>query len=148
MSPTELSEANKAVVLKMWRALAEQDWETLKGCMHPEIHYQDVPTDDPGSVGPENCVKRLSIAFAHLDQQEQVTHHIAADGDVVFLDHTESWTFKTGETAAHTFATMHEMKEGLVYRWSDYWDVNKFVGQFPAWFVEEMMKSTAEDFSD
>jgi sugar phosphate isomerase/epimerase len=43
---------------------------------------------------------------------------------------------------------MHEIKDGLVYRWSDYWDMQKFVGQFPAWFLEEMMKSTAADFTD
>ena len=76
-------------------------------------------------------------------KQEQVTHHIVSEGEVVFLDHTETWTFKTGEVAAHTFATMHEIRDGLVYRWSDYWDMQKFVGQFPGWFLEEMMKSTA-----
>ena len=43
---------------------------------------------------------------------------------------------------------MHEMKDGKVYRWSDYWDVNKFISQFPEWFLEEMMKSTADDFTD
>ena len=83
-----------------------------------------------------------------LKKQEQVTHHIAAEGDVVFLDHTETWTFSSGETAAHTFASMHEVKDGLVYRWSDYWDMQKFVSQFPGWFLEEMMKSTAADFTD
>ena len=112
MSAPDKNQANKAVVEKMWRAMGEMDWETLKSCMHPDIHYQDVPTDDPGSTGPENCVKRLAIAFNHLSRQEQVTHHIAADGDVVFLDHTETWTFKSGEKASHTFATMHEMKDG------------------------------------
>ena len=144
----ESAETNREVVKTMWQAMGNMDWDTMKSCMHPDIHYQDIPTDDPGAVGPENCVKRLMIAFAHLQKQEQVTHHLVAEGDVVFLDHTETWTFKTGETAAHTFATMHEMKDGKVYRWSDYWDMNKFVGQFPAWFLEEMMKSTADDFSD
>jgi ketosteroid isomerase-like protein len=139
---------NKSTVEKMWRALSDMDWETMKACMHPEIHYQDVPSDDPGAHGPENCVKRLQIAFSHLSKQEQETHHIVAEGGVVFLDHTETWTFKSGETAAHTFASMHEIKDGLVYRWSDYWDMQKFVGQFPGWFLEEMMKASADDFSD
>ena len=143
-----MSQSNKAVVEKMWKALGQFDWETLKSCMHPEIHYRDMPSDDPGAHGPDNCIKRLSIAWDHLEKQDQTTHHIAADGDVVFLDHTEKWTFKTGETCEHTFATMHEMKDGLVYRWSDYWDLNKFVSQFPDWFLEEMAKSSAEDFTD
>lgn len=142
------SAENKATVERMWAALGRMDWDELKSCLHPDVHYQDVPTEDPGAVGRENVVKRLGVAFDHLTSQEQVTHHIAADGDVVFLDHTETWTFKTGEKVQHTFATMHEMKDGLVYRWSDYWDVQKFVGQFPASFLEEMAKSSAADFSD
>lgn len=140
------NEANKATVEKMWLALSQMDWETLKECLHPEIHYQDVPTDDPGAYGPENVVKRLRIAFDHLSKQEQVLHHIASDGDVVFLDHTETWIFKTGEKVQHTFATLHEMKDGKIARWSDYWDVQKFVSQFPASFLAEMAKASADDF--
>ena len=140
------SEANKQTVEKMWKALAAFDWDTLKSCLHPEVHYQDVPTEDDGAIGPENVVRRLSVAWDHLEKQEQTTHHIAADGDVVFLDHTEKWTFKSGETVEHTFATMHEMKDGLIYKWSDYWDVQKFVGQFPEWFLAEMAKSQGADF--
>lgn len=147
MTDTGLSERNKDTVKEMWRALSDMDWDSMKKCMHPDIHYEDIPTDDPGAHGPDNCIKRLAIAFDHLQKQEQVTHHLVAEGDVVFLDHTETWTFKTGEVASHTFATMHEMKDGKVYRWSDYWDVGKFAGQFPAWFVEEMMKSSSDDFS-
>jgi limonene-1,2-epoxide hydrolase len=48
--------------------------------------------------------------------------------------------------ASHTFVSMHEIRDGLIYRWSDYWDMQKFVGQFPAWFLEEMMKASADDF--
>ena len=73
---------------------------------------------------------------------------MVCDRDVVFLDHTEGWTFKSGETAAHTFATLHEMKDGKIAKWSDYWDVSNFVGQFPQWFLEEMAKSSQADFSD
>ena len=136
-------DSNKEIVATMWRALGEMDWESMKSCMHPQIHYRDVPSDDPGAHGPENCVKRLQIAFSHLQKQEQFTHHIIAEGDVVFLDHTETWTFKSGEIASHTFATMHEIKDGLVYRWSDYWDMQKFVGQFPGWFLESGAGSEA-----
>ena len=54
---------NKATVERMWRALSEMDWETMKSCMHPDIFYQDVPTDDPGAHGPDNTIKRLGTAF-------------------------------------------------------------------------------------
>ena len=143
-----MSADNKVVVESLWKALGQFDWDTLKSCLHPEVHYRDAPSDDPGAHGPENCVKRLSIAWDHLQRQDQVTHRIAAEGDIVFLEHTEKWLFNSGESAEHTFVTVHEIRDGLVYRWTDYWDMNKFVGQFPDWFLAEMAKRSAEDFSD
>jgi ketosteroid isomerase-like protein len=132
----------------MWRALSDMDWDTLKSCLHPDVHYEDVPTEDPGAHGPENVVKRLAIAFDHLVDHQHTTHHLVCEGNVAFLDHTEVWTFKTGEKATNTFATLHEMKDGKVVKWSDYWDVSGFVAQFPQWFLEEMARHTAETFSD
>ncbi len=141
-------EANRKTVEKMWEALSAMDWETLKSCLSDDIHYEDVPTEDPGARGPENVVKRLGIAFGQLVDHQHTIHHLVCEGDVVFLDHTEVWTFKTGEKATNQFATLHEMKDGKVAKWSDYWDVSSFVGQFPQWFLEEMAKHAAGDFSD
>ena len=148
MSDQTQSEQNKATVQKMWTALSQFDFDTLMSCLHPEVHYEDVPTEDPGARDPENVVKRLRIAFDHLSDHKHIQHHMVCENDVVFLDHTEEWTFKSGEKVSHQFATLHEMRDGKISRWSDYWDVSSFVGQFPAWFLEEMAKSSAADFSD
>ena len=139
-------EENRATVERMWSALSASDWDTLKSCLHPDIHYRDIPTPDPGAHGPENVVKRLAIAFDQIVGHEHTIHHLVCEGDTVLLDHTEVWTFKTGEKATNPFATLHEMKDGKIILWSDYWDVNNFVSQFPAWFIEHMAKHTAEDF--
>jgi len=142
MANDTLTQDNKATVEKMWTALSQFDFNALKSCLHP-----DVPTEDSGANGPDNVVKRLSVAWDHLSEQVQTTHRIAADGDTVFLDHTEKWVFKSGEVVEHRFATMHELKDGKIIKWSDFWDVNNFVGQFPPWFLEEMAKRHGEDFS-
>ncbi len=139
-------EANRETVERMWNALTAFDWETLKSCLSEDVHYEDVPTEDPGARGRENVVKRLGIAFNHLIDHQHTIHHLVCEGDVVFLDHTEVWTFKTGEKATNQFATLHEMKDGKVAKWSDYWDVSGFVSQFPSWFLEEMAKSRQADF--
>jgi len=39
------------------------------------------------------------------------------------------------------------MKDGRIARWSDYWDVGGFVGQFPQWFLEEMGRRSADEFA-
>ncbi len=141
-------EANRETVEKMWNALTAFDWETLKSCLADDVHYEDVPTEDPGAHGPENVVKRLAIAFDQLVDHQHTIHHLVCEGDVVFLDHTEVWTFKTGEKATNQFATLHEMKDGKVAKWSDYWDVSGFVGQFPKWFLEDMAKHSQSDFTE
>ena len=71
-------DTHKATVLRMWKALAAFDFPTLESCLHPEVHYEDIPTDDPGARGPKNVTKRLSIAWNRHAKQEQITHHIAA----------------------------------------------------------------------
>ncbi len=141
-------ETNRKTVETMWEALSAFDWETLKSCLSENVHYEDVPTEDPGARGRENVVKRLRIAFDHLSDHRHTIHHLVCEGDVVFLDHTEVWTFKTGETATNQFATMHEMKDGKISKWSDYWDVSGFVGQFPQSFLEVMATHTEADFAD
>ena len=78
MSNDDRSVQNKATVEKMWTALSEFDFDTLKSCLHPEVHYEDVPTEDAGAIGPENVVARLSVAWDHIDKQIQTTHRIAA----------------------------------------------------------------------
>ena len=141
-------ETNKETVRALWGALTAMDWETMKRCLSDDVHYEDVPTEDPGARGPENVVKRLAIAFDHLSDHHHTIHHLICEGDVVFLDHTEVWTFKTGEKATNQFATLHEMKDGKISKWSDYWDVSGFVGQFPESFLKEMAKGSAADFTD
>ena len=60
------NEQHRAVVTRMWDALSAMDWETLKSCLTEDVHYEDVPTEDPGARDPENVVRRLRIAFDHL----------------------------------------------------------------------------------
>ena len=153
-------DVNRKTVETMWEALSAFDWATVKSCGGTIFwraqagHAEEVARghrallEDPGARGPENVVKRLAIAFDQLVDHRHTIHHLVCEGDVVFLDHTEVWTFKTGEKATNQFATLHEMRDGKIARWSDYWDVAGFVGQFPPWFLEEMARHSAADFSD
>jgi ketosteroid isomerase-like protein len=141
-------EENKQTIEKMWKALSAQDWETLKSCLASDVHYEDVPTEDPGATGPENVVKRLRIAFDQLSDHEHTVHQVVCEGDRAFIDHTEVWTFKTGEKATNRFATYHELRDGSISKWSDFWDVAGFVAQFPQWFLEEMAAHNESEFAD
>ena len=141
-------EANRKNIETMWNALSAKDWETLKSCLTDDVFYEDVPTEDPGARGPENVVVRLRIAFDHLIDHQHTIHHLVVEGDRAMLDHTEVWTFKTGEKATNHFATLHHLRDGKICRWSDFWDVSGFVGQFPQWFLEEMARHHEGEFTD
>ena len=140
-------DTNRKTVETMWSALSAMDWDTLKSCLSDDVHYEDVPTEDPGARGPDNVVIRLKIAFDHLTNHEHTIHALVVEGDTAMLDHTEVWTFETGETATNHFATVHHLKDGKIIRWSDFWDVSGFVGQFPAWFLEVMAKHHESEFT-
>ena len=43
---------------------------------------------------------------------------------------------------------MHVLKDGKIIKWSDFWDVNNFVGQFSPWFLEGMAKMHGADFTN
>ena len=59
-------EANKKAVHTLWNALTEMDWETMKSCLTDDVHYEDVPTEDPGIIGGprslELCTQRVDKA--------------------------------------------------------------------------------------
>ena len=42
---------------------------------------------------------------------------------------------------------MHELQDGKIIKWSDFWDVNNFVGQFPESFLKIMAESQGADFT-
>ena len=72
--------ANKAIVEKMWQALGEMDWDGMKACMHPEIFYEDVPSDDPGAHGlPRIYNLRIDLRDGTLSSDDVVIEMAASN---------------------------------------------------------------------
>ena len=46
-----------------------------------------------------------------------------AGDDVVLTEHIEIWDWPTGETMALPVASVHEIGDGTITRWTDYWDM-------------------------
>jgi limonene-1,2-epoxide hydrolase len=64
----------------------------------------------------------------------------------VIVEHTEVWHFHTGEVMRNPFVTVHEVKDGKISLWRDYWDVTTMMNSVPKWWVEQIMKRRAEEF--
>lgn len=106
----------------MWRALEAHDWESLKSYLAPDCLYVDMPLPAAGARGPEDIVKRLRLLFDRLARYEHHGGRMVADGVDVMYEHSETWYFPTGEQGTLRFATVHQVVDGKITVWKDYWD--------------------------
>ena len=137
--------ANKQVVERYWDALARRDWEGMKALLAPDAHYTDVGTPGPGGTGPDGVVNRVKIGLEPLEGYEHLPGTIMiAEGDVVMTEHTERWSFHTGEVIDHSFVSVTELRDGLVVRWHDYSNIPNITDNAPAWWLEHIMKAATQ----
>jgi len=142
-----LEQRNKRVVDALWQALYRKDWDEVASHMAEDGHYEDVPAPDPGATGPENVVKRLRIGLDAVARFEHDVHRVIAEGKSVVVEHTETWHFESGEKVVNHFVTIHELRDGKVTLWRDYWDLNTLMAQAPRWWIEQLARHSAADFS-
>jgi limonene-1,2-epoxide hydrolase len=65
----------------------------------------------------------------------------------VVVEHTETWHFESGEKVVNHFVTVHELRNGRITLWRDYWDLNTLMAQAPPWWIERLAKFSDQDFS-
>jgi limonene-1,2-epoxide hydrolase len=142
-----MSDANKAVVRRLWSTRYTRNWDALEQLFSADAFYEDVPTPDPGARGAKNIVTRLRIGLDPIERFEHHEHRIVAEGDSVVLEHTEVWHFHTGEVVRNPFVTIHEVADGRIKLWRDYWDLNTLMSSVPKWWIEHVAKFSEKDFA-
>ena len=138
---------NKQIVARMWECLYRKDFEGVASFIAEDGRYEDVPTPDAGAQGPANVVKRLRMGLDPVERFEHEIHRVVGEGDQVLIEHTETWHFETGEKIVNHFLTVHELRDGLVTLWRDYWDLGTLMSQAPAWWIERLAKFNEAEFS-
>ena len=140
-------EENKRLVKSLWETLYTKDWEALGAILHDEVFYEDVPAPDPRARGRANVIRRLRIGLEPIERFEHHFHRIVAEGQTVVLEHTEVWHFHTGEVVRNPFVTIHELADGRIKLWRDYWDLNTLMSGVPKWWLEHLAKFSEQDFA-
>jgi limonene-1,2-epoxide hydrolase len=129
-----------------WAALYERDWDAIASFFGPSSTYTDMATPpDDVAVGPDQIVKRLRLGLEPITGYDHDLILMAADGDVVVTEHTETWRWRTGESVTLPFVSVQEFDGDTITRWSDYWDLQTLLGSAPAWWIEHIMGGWAED---
>ena len=126
-------------VFGMWKALSNRDWETLKTFVSDDCIYVDMPVGPAAAArGPENIVKRLMIGLEPLAGYENHDGVLVSNGTDAIYEHSETWTFKTGESGVLRFVTVHKVVDGKITLWKDYWDMNGLTSFAPPTWLEEL----------
>jgi limonene-1,2-epoxide hydrolase len=136
--PTEVAQT----VLGMWKALSNRDWETLKTFLSDDCIYVDMPVGPIAAArGPEDIVKRLKIGLEPLAGYVNHDGVLVSNGVDTMYEHSETWTFKTGEQGVLSFVTVHKVEGGKITLWKDYWDMNGLTGFAPPTWLEDLAQA-------
>ena len=126
---------------EFWAALYERDWPRIRAFFGPESIYYDVPTGPSSAgVGPDSIEARLRLGLEGLVGYEH-SPGVVAEGDdgVVVTEHTEVWTWETGETVALPFVSVQRIVDGVIVLWKDYWDYETLRSAAPPDWEERLM---------
>ena len=119
------------VVLGLWQALSRRDWDAVKTFLAEDCLYVDMPVPALSARGPDDIVKRLKMGLEPLAGYENHDGVLVSNGPDALYEHSETWTFATGEQGVLRFVTVHKVVDGKVTVWKDYWDMNSLVAFAP-----------------
>lgn len=119
------------------------DWEAVAASFTSDAHYEDIPAPDAGARGPEAIVQRLRLGLDPIETHDHELHALVVDGNLVVTEHAETWGWRTGEAVRLPFVSVMELRDGLIERWSDYWDLQTLLGAAPQWWIEHITEQYA-----
>jgi ketosteroid isomerase-like protein len=132
---------NREVVARLWDDLYRRDFDAVGRAFHDDGEYTDVPSPaDDVARGPAEIAARLRLGLGPLEGIHHEVRLVVAEGDTVVTEHTEHWQWPTGERAALPFVSIHELRDGRIRRWWDYWDMQTLMGAAPGWWLEHIMQ--------
>lgn len=127
------------VVLGMWRALSNRDWAAMKPYLAEDCIYVDMPIGPAAAArGPEDIVKRLRVGLEPLADYVNHDGLMLSNGTDLMYEHSETWTWVTGESAVLQFVTVHRVRDGQITLWKDYWDFGALANHAPKDWMEQL----------
>jgi limonene-1,2-epoxide hydrolase len=126
-------------VLALWRVLAARDWNAIPALLSDDCIYFDVPLGPSMAArGGADIVKRLKVGLEPLTAYTNHDGVMVGEGENVLYEHSETWTFDTGEVAVLPFVTVHKVRDAKITIWKDYWDLASLQAQAPNDWMDRM----------
>ena len=129
-----MSSSPRETAAAFWAALYDRDWPRIRSFFGPDSIYYDVPTGPSSAgVGPDSIEARLRLGLEGLAAYEHAPGVVAeGEGGIVITEHTEHWTWETGEQVSLPFVSVQRIEDGVILLWKDYWDFQTLMDAAPA----------------
>ena len=132
----------ESAVYGLWQALSKRDWDAVQTLLSDDCIYVDMPLGPTAAArGPTDIVKRLKVGLESLADYVNHDGLLVADGVDAVYEHSETWTWESGETAVLPFVSVHKVIDGRVALWKDYWDMGTMTAQAPPTWLEDVMSA-------
>lgn len=108
------------IVQQFCAAFAVKDVDTIASLLADDVVYHNVGMEP--AVGKEAS---LAMIQGFLDMAEVMTfeiHRIAADGDSVLTERTDTFTINGAQAPIAVMGTF-DLRDGLIVAWRDYFDM-------------------------
>ena len=131
-------EENRLLLEGFWEDLYRLDLPAAASRFAPDGSYTDEGAmPDDVARGPEEIVKRLTLAFGKLSKLRDERRHLVAGENVVITEHVEYWYWPSGEELTLPIVSVHEIHNGQITRWHDYWNLALMLTSAPPeWMAE------------
>jgi limonene-1,2-epoxide hydrolase len=134
-----MTRSAEEAVRGLWRVLCERDYDGVADWVSEDCIYFDVPLGPAFAArGPAGIAARLRVGWGDLAAYENNDGLLLADGADVMYEHSETWTFATGEVLHLPFVSVHRVRDGRVTLWKDYWDYNALTSAAPSAWLESL----------
>jgi limonene-1,2-epoxide hydrolase len=124
------------VVLGMWKALSDRDWEGVTSFLSDDCLYVDMPMPSVSARGPENILAKLKIGLESLSSYVNHDGLLMSNGADVIYEHSETWGWSSGETVRLPFVSVHRVEDDKIVLWKDYSDFNTLTSAAPQSYLE------------
>ena len=118
-----------------FQKLEAMDWEGAGRLFTEDGVYCDEPMRELDGVGPAGVTAKLE-KIAGLDAFPMCVDTVVGDARRVTSRRTEEWHFKTGEVLKLPVVCIHEIEDGKIKRWHEFWNMPDFMAQLPKGWLE------------
>lgn len=123
--------ASISLVESFFETLGRMDFDGVGRFFADDGIYADEPLRTMDAVGPAAVTAKLTREIVAVERFVMGVDTVVGNARRVATRRREEWHFTTGEVAAIGVVCIHEIEQGKVVRWHEFWDHRSLLQQLP-----------------